>query len=105
MAPLMAATVFCSSVFVVFLFFVSQTRSVFTRDELRNNRQNTPQNILQDFDYSDVLLDTVVGGAALFRRYRTRRRGKRAGTLVTVWFSLATKSDRRRLWRVVRTAE
>ncbi len=51
-----------------FLFFVSQTRSVFTRDELLNIRQNTPQNLLLDFDYSDVLLDIVVGGAAaLFR--------------------------------------
>ncbi len=36
----------------------------FTRDELLNIRQNTPQNLLPDFDYSDVLLNVVVGGAA-----------------------------------------
>ncbi len=46
-------------------------------------RQNTPQNLLPDFDYSDALLDIIAGGAAvLFRRYRSRRRGKRAGALV-----------------------
>ncbi len=45
----------------------------FTRDELHNIQQNTPQNILPDFDYSDVLLNIVVGGAAaLFRCYRMR---------------------------------
>ncbi len=84
MTPLMTATVLCSSVFVIFLlvfpvFCFSNTIS-FTRDELLNIRQNTPQNLLLDFDYSDVLLDIVVGGAAVpFRCYRTRRRGKRAG--------------------------
>ncbi len=87
MAPHMAATVLSSSVFVLFLlvfpvFCFSNTTS-FTRDELLNIRQNTPQNLLPDFDYSDVLLDIVVGGAvALVKRYRTRRRGKRAGALV-----------------------
>ncbi len=66
-----------------FLFFVSQTLISFTRDELLNIRQNTPQNLLPDFDYSDALLDIIVGGAAvLFRRYRSRRWGKRAGALV-----------------------
>ncbi len=55
----------------------------FTKDELLNIRQNTPQNLLPDFDYSDVLLDIVVGGAvALVKRFRTRKRGKRAGALV-----------------------
>ncbi len=87
MTPLMTATVLCSSVFVIFLlvfpvFCFSNTIS-FTRDELLNIRQNTPQNLLLDFDYSDVLLDIVVGGAAVpFRCYRTRRRGKQAGALV-----------------------
>ncbi len=87
MAPSMAATVLSSSVFVLFLlvfpvFCFSNTIS-FTRDELLNIRQNTPQNILPYFNYSDVLLNVVVGGAvALFRRFRTRRRGKRAGALV-----------------------
>ncbi len=84
---IMAATVLCSSVFVLFLFVFpvlcfSKTIS-FTRDELLNIRQNTPQNLLPDFDYSDVLLDIVVGRAvALVKRFRTRRRGKRAGALV-----------------------
>ncbi len=55
----------------------------FTRDELLNIRQNTPQNLLPGFDYLDILLDTVVGVAAvLFRCYRTRRWGKRDGALV-----------------------
>ncbi len=40
-------------------------------------------NLLPDFDDSDVLLDIVVGGAAvLFRRFSTCRLGKRAGSLV-----------------------
>ncbi len=55
----------------------------FTRDELLNIRQNTPQNIIPDFNYSDVLLNILVGGAvALFKRFRTHRRRKRAGALV-----------------------
>ncbi|KAK2901605.1 hypothetical protein Q8A73_011351 [Channa argus] len=55
----------------------------FTKDELLIIRQHTPQNLLPDFEYSDVLLNVVVGGAAaLYRRSRTRRRGKRAGALV-----------------------
>ncbi len=87
MVPQMAATVLCSSVFVQFLFvfpvFCFSNTISFTRDELLNIRQNTPQNLLPDFDYSDVLLDIVVGGAvALVKRFRTRRRGKRAGALV-----------------------
>ncbi len=50
----------------------------FTRDELLNIRQNTPQNLLPVFDYSDVLLNT----AALMKRFRMRRWGKWAGALV-----------------------
>ncbi len=87
MAPQMAATVLCSSVFVLFLFvfpvFCFSNTISFTRDDLLNIRQNTPQNLLPEFDYSDILLDIVVGGAvALVKHYRTRRRGKRAGALV-----------------------
>ncbi len=87
MAPQMAATVLCSPVFVLFLFvfpvFCFSNTISFTRDELLNIRQNTPQNLLPDFDYSDALLDIIVGGAAvLFRRYRSRRRGKHAGDKV-----------------------
>ncbi len=80
----MAATVLSSPVFVLFLlvFPVFFTIS-FTRDELLNIRQNTPQNLWTDFDYSDALLSVVVGGAAaLVKHFRTRRRGKRAGALV-----------------------
>ncbi len=83
----LAATVLCSSVCVMFLFvfpvFCFSNTISFTRDELLNIRQNTPKNLLPDFDYSDVLLDIVVGGAvALVKHFRTRRRGKRAGGLV-----------------------
>ncbi|KAK3517503.1 hypothetical protein QTP70_012581 [Hemibagrus guttatus] len=53
------------------------------RDELLDIRQNTPHNILPVFNYSDVLLDIVVGGAvALFKCFKKRKRGKRAGALV-----------------------
>ncbi len=74
MAPHMAATVLCPSVFIQFLlvfpvFCFSNTIS-FTRNKLLNIRQNTPQNFVPDFDYSDVLLDIVFGGAiALVKRY------------------------------------
>ncbi len=80
MAPQMAATVLCSSVFGLLLFvfpvFCFSNTISFTRDDLLNIRQKTPQNLLWNFDYSDVLLDIVVGGAiALVNRFRTRRRG------------------------------
>ncbi len=83
----MAATVLGSSAFVLSLlvcpvFCFSNTIS-FTREDLLKILQNTPQNILPDFDSSYVLLDIVFGGAAtLFRRYSTRRQGKHAGALV-----------------------
>ncbi len=85
MAPRMAATVLSSPVFVLFLlvfpaFCFSNTIS-FTRDELLNIRQNTPQTLLPDFDYSDVLLNVVVGGVAALIKRRTHRRGKRAGVI------------------------
>jgi len=55
----------------------------FTRDELLDIRKYTPPDISPVFIYSDVLLDIVISGAAvLFRRYRTRKRGKRAGALM-----------------------
>ncbi len=53
----MAATVLGSSLVVLFLFVFCFSNTIsFTRDELLNIRQNTPQNLLLDFDYSDVLL-------------------------------------------------
>ncbi len=96
----MAATVLSSPVFVPFLlvfpvFCFSNTIS-FTRDELLNIRQNTPQNLLPDFYYSDVLLNIVVGRAAvLVKRFRTCRKGKWAGVLVKlrqrgIWMPLSS---------------
>ncbi len=85
MATHMAATVLGSPVVFVLgfpVFCLSNTIS-FTRDELLNIQQNTPQNLLPVFDYSDVLLNIVVGRAtAPFRRFRMRRWGKRAGALM-----------------------
>ncbi len=80
MAPQMVATVLCSSVFGLLLFvfpvFCFSNTISFTKDELLNIRQNAPQNLLPDFDYSDVLLDIVVGGAvSLVNRFRMRRQG------------------------------
>ncbi len=84
MALLMAA--FMASSAVVFMFLLvcpvfSHIPAIsFTRDEFAGHSE---VHISPDFVYSDVLLDIVVGGAAvLFRRYRTRRRGKRAGALM-----------------------
>ncbi len=63
----------------------------FTRDELLDIRKYTPPDISLDYVYSDLLLDNLVGGAAvLFRRFRTCRWGERAGGLVKL---------RRRGWR------
>ncbi len=76
----------CFSVFVsffLFFFFCFSNSISFSRDELLNFRQNTPQNVLSVFDYSDVLLNIVVGrAAALIKRFRMRRRGKQACSLV-----------------------
>ncbi len=87
MVPHTAATVLRSPVVLVCLFifpvFCFSNTISFTRDELLNIWQNTPQNLLPVSDYSDVLLNIVVGGAAaLIKHFRTCRRGKRAGTLV-----------------------
>ncbi|KAK3562672.1 hypothetical protein QTP86_005053 [Hemibagrus guttatus] len=70
---------------LVFPVFCFSNLISFTRDELLDIRQNTPHNILPVFNYSDVLLDIVVGGAvALFKRFKKRKRGKRAGALVKI---------------------
>ncbi len=80
MAPFTAAMVLRYPVVVVFLlvfpvFCFSNTIS-FTREELLNIRQNTAQNLLPVFDYSDVLLDIVIGAAAALIKRKTRRRGE-----------------------------
>ncbi len=90
MAPQMAATVLCSSVFVLFLFvfpvFCFSNTISFTRDDLLSIRQNTPQNLLPDFEYSDVLLDIVVGGAvALVKRYKTCKTGEASFQSDVLW--------------------
>ncbi|CAM4610534.1 unnamed protein product [Leuciscus chuanchicus] len=57
--------------------------SSYTRDELLNIRQCTPTDHQPVFDSSGVLRKIVIGcAAALWKQYKTRRRGKRAGTLV-----------------------
>ncbi len=102
----MAASVLCSSLCVMFLFvfpdFCFSNTIILTRDELLNIRQNTPQNLLPDFDYSVVLLDIVVSGAvALVKRFRTRRRSVQCrfrAPLPSIHLanlrSLANKSDK-----------
>ncbi len=86
MAPQMAAFVVSSAVVFMFLLvclvFSYIPAISLTRDELLYIRKYTPPDISLDLVYSNVLLDIVVGGAAvLFRRFRTSRRGKRAGAL------------------------
>ncbi len=83
----MAASVCCSLVLLLFFVCLSclkQRFSIsFTRNELLDIRNSTPDNLLPMFEYSDVLLDILVGGAAfLYKRSRRRKRGKRAGALV-----------------------
>ncbi len=83
----MAASVGSAAVVFMLLLFCPVFSYIpaisFTRDELLDIRQYTTPVISPVFNYSDVLLDIVVDGAAvLFRRFRTRRRGKRAGALV-----------------------
>ncbi len=87
MAPHMAAVVWNTPVLLMFLFVCSvfsQSISInFTRDELLDIRQHTPDNFFPFFEYSDALLDVLVGGAAvLVKRALRRKRGKRAGSLV-----------------------
>ncbi len=87
MAPHMAASVCCSLVLFLFLFVCPVLSNdfpiSFTRNELLDIRNSTPDNLLPTFEHSDVLLDILVGGAAfLYKRSRRRKRGKRAGLLV-----------------------
>ncbi len=87
MAPHMAASVCCSLVLFLFLFVCPVLSNdfliSFTRNELLDIRNSTPDNLLPTFEHSDVLLDILVGGAAfLYKRSRRRKRGKRAGALV-----------------------
>ncbi|KAL0152423.1 hypothetical protein M9458_052146 [Cirrhinus mrigala] len=87
MAPRMAASVCCSFVFLLFLFVCPVLSNVFpisfSRHELLDIRNSTPDKFLPTFEHSDVLLDILVRGAAfLYKRSKRRKRGKRAGALV-----------------------
>ncbi len=81
MALLMEAFVWSSAVVFMFLLvclvFSYIPAISFTRDKLLDILKYTLPDISPVFIYSDdVLLDIVVGGAAvLFRRFRTRRWG------------------------------
>ncbi|XP_051508775.1 uncharacterized protein LOC127414611 [Myxocyprinus asiaticus] len=81
---MMAASVWSSSVLLLFLFvcpvFSNLFPVSFNRDELLNIRHHVPDNLFLVFEYSDFLLDILVGGAALL--FKRRRRGRRAGALV-----------------------
>ncbi len=67
MAPLMAATVLGSSVFLMFLFvfllllFLKQDQ--FCQGWTAEHSAEHTTNLLPDFDYLVILLDIVVGGA------------------------------------------
>lgn len=94
----MAASVACSAVVFVFLLvcpvFSYMPAISFTRDKLLDIRQHTSPNISPVFDYSDVLLDILVGGAAaLITRFkRMRRRGKGPlGCLLSVVLAVSVK--------------
>ncbi len=83
----MAASVCCSLVLFLFLFVCPVLSNdfpiSFTRNELLDIRNSTPDNLLPTFEHSDVLLDILFGGAAfLYKRSRRRKRGKHAGALV-----------------------
>ncbi len=86
MALRMAAVVWNAPVLLMFLFVCSvfsQSISIsFTRDELLDIRQHTPDNFFPVFEYSDALLDVLVGGAAaLVKRAQAEKREacRRAG--------------------------
>ncbi len=75
----MAAFVASSAAVLIFLLvcpvFTYIPAISFTIYELLDIRKYTLTDFSPDFVYSDVLLDIVVGGAAvLFRRFRTCRR-------------------------------
>ncbi len=83
MAPRMAAVVWNTPVLLMFLFvcsvFSQSISTSFTRDELLDIRQHTPDNFFPVFEYSDALLDVLVGGAAVLvkRALKTEKREAR----------------------------
>ncbi len=87
MASQMAATVLGSLVFVlsllVFPVFLFLKHDQFYQGWTAEHSAEHTTTFVTDFDYSDILLVIVVGGAvSLAKRYRTCRRGKQAGALV-----------------------
>ncbi len=80
MAPRMAAVVWNAPVLLMFLFVCSVFSHSLTISFSRDNRQHTPDNFFQVFEYSDTLLDVLVRGAAVLVKCALRRkRGKHAG--------------------------
>ncbi len=75
MAPRMAAVVWNAPFLLMFLFVCSVfSHSItisFTRDELLDIREHTPDNFFPVFDYSDALLDVLVRGAAVLVKARS----------------------------------
>ncbi len=85
MVPQMAASVLLLSVCKAFPVFSFLNTIHFTRDEQLNIRQNTPQNLLPDLDYSVVLLDIVVDRAAALQVTQTGE---------ATWYARETSSAR-----------
>ncbi len=71
------------TVFVCFPVLSNIFLISFTRNELLDIRNSTPDNLLLMFEQSDIFLDILVGGAAfLYKLSRRSKRGKRAGVLM-----------------------
>ncbi len=98
MAPRMAAVVWNAPVLLMFLFvrsvFSHSISISFTRDELldiRTNTPYTPDKFFQVFEYSDALLDVLVGGAAVLVKRALRRKKKRSAP--ARWLSSANAAS------------
>ncbi len=95
MAPRMAAVVWNAPVLLMFLFvrsvFSHSISISFTRDELLDIRQHTQDNFFQVFEYSDALLDVLVGGAAVLVKRALRRKKKRSAP--ARWLSSANAAS------------
>ncbi len=81
MAPRIAAVVWNASILLLFLFvcsvFSHSLTISFTRYKLLDIRQHTPDTFFPVFNYSDALLDVLVGGAVVIVKRTLRwKRGK-----------------------------
>ncbi len=95
MAPRMAAVVWNAPVLLMFLFVRSVfSHSIcisFTRDELLDIRQHTPDNFFPFFEYSDALLDVLVGGGS--GPSQTRHSDGKEGSAPARWLSSANAAS------------